>query len=54
MNAFQRALRDMNRAIYAAAKVAEDENHPEAATLKRMALGSDEIVDRNATTYAKP
>ena len=47
MTALQRALRDMTSAIYAAAQIARDEQHPEAATLQRMALASDEIVDRN-------
>lgn len=47
MTALQRALREMNRAIYAAAKAARDEKHPDAPILQRMALASDEIVDRN-------
>lgn len=53
MTALQRALRDMNTAIYAAAKIARKEDNPEAATLQRLALMSDEIVDRN-TKVSKP
>ena len=49
MSPLQRALRDMNRAIYAAATRAADEGHPEAPTLRRLALAADEIVERNIT-----
>ena len=47
MKPLQRALRDMTKAIYQAAQIAKDENHPEAATLRRLALAADEIVERN-------
>lgn len=53
MDPFQRALRDMNRAIYAAAKIAQDDKHPEAPTLQRLAFAADEIVERNVRV-AKP
>lgn len=53
MTALQRALRDMTAAIYAAATLARDEQHPEAPTLQRMALAADEIVDRNEKPVAR-
>jgi hypothetical protein len=52
MTPAQRSLVAMNRAIYAAAQILSDENHPEATTLRRLALASDEIVQRNLA--AKP
>lgn len=54
MTAFQRALRDMTTAIYAAAKAAREEGNPDAVTLTRMALASDEMEDRNAPQCSAP
>lgn len=53
MTPFQRALCAMNAAIYAAAKMAREQESADAESLKRMALQSDDIVDRN-TRLGKP
>ena len=47
------ALRNMNEAIYAAARIARQENDPRAEALKSMALLSDDLIDKGTAPTEK-